>query len=120
MRKFLLLIVFFFVPALVSAAPWCLVMDEVSNCNYMTAEACYKAVSNFGGSCRGNPAEFGVKGNNKWCVVSENGRDCRIANQRGCLRLAQKLGGGCVENRDYIDANDFVRKFEEAKRNGEF
>ena len=111
----LIFMIFAFFPGLLMAQnfPWCHVMDEEETCKYIDAETCYEAVARSGGSCRGNPAAFGKRGNNKYCVVTENMRDCTFGNQQGCMRVAQTLKGGCVSNFEYSELEEFLRKLEE-------
>jgi hypothetical protein len=81
-----------------AAAPWCLVRDENVFCRFQSADACYVAAENRGGSCRENHKLLGGKGKQKWCVVTARYRRCVYSSKEICVRVALNSDGGCVEN----------------------
>jgi hypothetical protein len=104
MRKLLIILLLLF-PVVTQAAAWCLVLDEVENCRYGTAEACYSRAAAFGGYCRENARALGLRGDKQWCVVSASGRNCNYLGQRRCHNAARQLNGGCVENTEALLEN---------------
>lgn len=99
MRRLVLILLFAF-PVVVQAYPWCLMLNGVPVCRFITPEACYDAVARLGGDCRMNSRQVGVIANGPFCVITSEIRDCRYNNKRRCLANAQKLKGGCVRNTD--------------------
>lgn len=77
---------------------WCLVLDEVENCTFNTADACYAAAYDRGGYCKENARKSRVSGTLPWCVISESGRDCNYYIQETCVNQARTAQGGCVQN----------------------
>jgi hypothetical protein len=77
---------------------WCLVLDEIQDCSFNTADGCYTAAGANGGYCQQNARKALVSGLGEWCVISASGRDCNYSSQRSCFDAALRVQGGCVSN----------------------
>ena len=94
----LISLLFFILPSIALADPWCLVRDEKTQCIFATSTACYDAVARQGGSCRENYREVGIRGTAPYCVVTATYRRCVHRSRQRCLDIAREAGGGCVKN----------------------
>jgi len=106
--------------AFVGRGSWCLVLDEIEECTFNTADDCYTSAYNNGGYCQQNARQSRVTGTTPWCVVSAAGRDCNYFSQQSCLTAALRIAGGCVQNTekalaDTQDRNKFWGNFDPAK-----
>jgi hypothetical protein len=101
MRQLMLIIVFM-LPAIAQAGPWCLTLNEVMGCSYVSSDACYEAAGKRGGNCMPNPREAGVSGEQAWCVLTDNMRKCPFYFQRQCQSYARRVNGACVPNTDML------------------
>ena len=126
MRLLLLLLLLGVIPgvclaqAFVGRGSWCLVLDEIEECTFNTADDCYTSAYNNGGYCQQNARKSRVAGTTPWCVVSAAGRDCNYYSQQTCLTDALKIQGGCVPNtekalEDTQSRNKFLGYFDPTK-----
>ena len=101
MRKFVLILLVAF-PFVAQAYPWCLMINGMPSCKYVSQKACYSMVDKRGGGgeCRVNPREVGARANGAFCVVTATSRNCRYRTKGRCLANARVLKGGCVPNTD--------------------
>ncbi len=100
--KRLLLTALILFPVVSQAEPWCLRLDQIENCGYISSDACYSAVQANGGACYPNAREVGVKGDAPICMITSTLRKCTFRSMRSCNRAinTNDLGSsaGCVEN----------------------
>ncbi len=101
-------------PVVAAAAPWCLQLDGLNNCRYLTVDQCYQDSNKLGGFCMPNPRELGIAGNGPYCVITEGRRLCTYPSRGLCLRDARLQNGGCVRNTE----RDLARRAAGARDSG--
>jgi hypothetical protein len=89
-------------PALAGGNDWCLVINAVEQCRFISADECYRDTDSIRGSCRMNFKKLGDgtedPGESRYCLVTSHSRVCAYRGKASCLTAAVKVKGGCVEN----------------------
>jgi hypothetical protein len=82
------------------AAPFCVITNAGTYCDYYDTVSCQRAAIQWRGVCVVNPKEVQApSGPNPFCVVTANGgTQCNYLEIESCRRDAAQWRGACVVN----------------------
>jgi hypothetical protein len=94
------IIFFLLVPSRAIAAPFCVIANTGTYCDYYDTASCQRDATRWRGACVVNPQDTQPpSGPNPFCVVTANGgTQCNYLEIESCRRDAARWRGACVAN----------------------